>query len=102
MNFAGDFLLDLSCLAFFLGKKQKAKIHPKIHSKIQIRIWEFPGQNPHRKDLPLNKTNSCFLFLAFLGHQEQNQAHSGSKIRYVKAKSRTFRDFRQNQGKGVA
>ena len=28
-------------------EKQDEKIHPKIHSKIQIRIWELCGQNPH-------------------------------------------------------
>ena len=37
-------------------KKQEEKIHPKIPRKIQIRIWEFRGQNPHCKDLSL--TNS--------------------------------------------
>ena len=35
--------------AFSLGNK----IHPRIHSKIRIRIWELRGQNPHCKDLPL-------------------------------------------------
>ena len=49
------------CGGFFRGffgpfslEKQEAKIHPKIHGKIQIRIWEFRGQNPHCKDLALN------------------------------------------------
>ena len=37
--------------AFLLGNR--GKIHPKIHGKIQIRVWELRGQNPHCKDLPL-------------------------------------------------
>ena len=38
-------------LGFDEKEKQGAEIHPKIHSKIQIRIWELRGQNPHCKDL---------------------------------------------------
>ena len=37
-------------------KKQEQKIHPKIHGKIQIRIWEICGQNPHCKNLPLRES----------------------------------------------
>ena len=48
----GIFLVDF--LGRFLAKEQDEKIHPKIHSKIQIGIWEFRGQNPHCKDLALN------------------------------------------------
>ena len=36
-----------------LGKKRGEKIHPKIHGKIQIRIWEFRGQNLPCKNRPL-------------------------------------------------
>ena len=51
-NLRGIFLtrcLGGSCGGFlgpFPWKKQEDKIHPKTHSKIQIRIWEFRGQNP--------------------------------------------------------
>ena len=45
LNFAGDFLADL--LGLFLEKNRAREIHPKIHSKIQIRIWECRGENPH-------------------------------------------------------
>ena len=51
MNFAVDFLVDFFG-PFSLGK-QEEKIHTKIHGKIQIRIWEFRGQNPHCKALVL-------------------------------------------------
>ena len=40
----------------FLLIRTGGKIHPKIHRKIQIRIWELRGQNPHCKNLPL----TCF------------------------------------------
>ena len=49
VNFAGDFS------GLFPWKKQEETIHPKIHGKIQIRIWELRGQNPHCKDLVLMK-----------------------------------------------
>ena len=42
--------------AFFLGKNRR-KIHPKIHGNFQIRIWEFRGQNPHRKDQAMTNWN---------------------------------------------
>ena len=42
---------------FFLWKKG-GKNPPKMHGKIQIRIWEFRGQNPHCKNLPLPKVFS--------------------------------------------
>ena len=45
MNFAGGAWWMFSGL--FPWKKQEAQ----IHGKIQIRIWEFHGQNPHCKDL---------------------------------------------------
>ena len=38
---------------FSLEKIGGKNPHKKIHGKIQIRIWEFRGQNPHCKDLPL-------------------------------------------------
>ena len=47
VNFAGGGLV------YFRWKKLEDKIHPKIHSKIQMRLWEFRGQNPHCKNLPL-------------------------------------------------
>ena len=50
-NFAGDFIRPFSL-------EKRRKIHPKIHGKIQIRIWELRGQNPHRKDLALTKQRS--------------------------------------------
>ena len=51
VSFAGDFFVDF--LGPFPWKKQEETIHPKIHSKIQIRIWELHSQNPHCKDLAL-------------------------------------------------
>ena len=48
VNFAVDFWVDFSGLLPW--EKQEEKIHPKIHGKMQIRIWEFRGQNPHCKD----------------------------------------------------
>ena len=50
MNFTGDFW---GIFRAFISNKQEEKIHPQIHGKIQIRIWELRGQNPHCKDLPL-------------------------------------------------
>ena len=47
VNFAGDFLWIFGP---FPWKKQEEKIHPKVHSKIQIEIWELRSQNPHCKD----------------------------------------------------
>ena len=38
----------------FVHGKTGGNNPPKIHGKIQIRIWEFRGQNPHCKDLALN------------------------------------------------
>ena len=53
------------CRVFFGGffgavllEKTGGKIHPKIHGKIQIRIRDFRGQNPHCKDLPLKLCGS--------------------------------------------
>ena len=43
VNFAGDFLVDFF-RAFFLEKNGRKKIHPKIHGKIQIRIWNFAAK----------------------------------------------------------
>ena len=42
-------------LVDFGGPLALEKIHPnlKIHSNIQVRIWELHSQNPHCKDLPL-------------------------------------------------
>ena len=36
---------------YFVGKNKTKTIHPKFHGKIQIRIWELRGENPHCKDL---------------------------------------------------
>ena len=44
-EFCGDFFWWIFS-GLFPWRKQEEKIHPKIHSKIQIRIWEFCGQNP--------------------------------------------------------
>ena len=52
MNFGGDFWVEFFG-PFSLEKIGGEKIHPKIHSKIQVGIWEFRGQNPHCKDLAL-------------------------------------------------
>ena len=56
-NFSGQILQGAFCRGLFgpfsLEKKKERKIHPKSYSKIQIRIWEFRGQNPHCKDLAL-------------------------------------------------
>ena len=45
MNFTGDFFCGGFFCGFFSGLfpwgKQEKNIHPKIHSKIQIRIWQF-------------------------------------------------------------
>ena len=50
----GDFLEDF--FGLFPWRKQEEKIHPpKIHGKIQIRIWEFRGQSPHCKDPALTE-----------------------------------------------
>ena len=38
----------------FPWKEQEGKIHPKVHGKIQSRIWEFCGQTPHCKNPALN------------------------------------------------
>ena len=41
--------------AFFLGEKRRKQSTKKTHSKFQIRIWKFRGQNPHCKDLDLGR-----------------------------------------------
>ena len=48
-KFPGEF-----CGGFFGGfwgvsLTKRGKIHPKIHSRLQIRIWELRSQNPHCK-----------------------------------------------------
>ena len=59
--FCGEFFWWI-ILGLFLWDKQQEKIHRKIHSKIQIRIWELRGQNPHCNDLAL-----IIWMLFFLG-----------------------------------
>ena len=54
-EFCGDFLVDF--FGPFSLEKTGGKIHPKIHGKIQIRLWEFRGQNPHCKNLALKVCN---------------------------------------------
>ena len=65
------------------GKKQEERIHPKIHSNIQIRIWEFCGQTPHCKDVPLMNSFGNSLrsegALCALGTVVQNE-FSGRRV----------------------
>ena len=50
MNFAVFIFVDF---LWFVLLEKNIKKHPRIHSKIQIRICELRGQNPHCKDLAL-------------------------------------------------
>ena len=55
-EFSGDFF------DAFVGEKKVGKIiHPKLHSKIQITIWELSSPNPPCKDLA-----SVHVICAFL------------------------------------
>ena len=56
----GGFYVDLF-FAFFLEKSRRKKSTTKIHGKIQIRLREFRGQNPHCQYLAL----PYFFVLAF-------------------------------------
>ena len=53
VNFVSFFFFFGGSFGPFSLEEQADKIYPKIHGKIQIRIWEFRDQNPHCKDLAL-------------------------------------------------
>ena len=88
----GIFLWIFSGL--FPRKEQEEKIQTKIHGKIQIRIWEFCGQNPHCKDLALKNWTLPF-FSIFSGTPGKPWPNSGISRQTVcfPGFQRTYRTF---------
>ena len=68
----------------------------KIHSKIQIRIWELRGQNPHCKDLPLKRfKQECFFLHGrlefFIRSSENDMGPKTQRNFFVQSFSGTLR-----------
>ena len=72
-EFCGGFLVE--SLGHFPWKNRRKQIHPKIHGKIQIRIWELRGQNPHCRDLAVAQ---CLLL------ESSWTSWSGGPVRVLK------------------